>query len=135
MKDKWGYGYQETKLQEDVYRVDYEGSEDTNVTTMKDYTLLRCAELTLQKGAKYFAILDTKAETRMSVINVPTAYQRPYPYYLDPYPQNAMTTQTFAEPSLSNTIQIFKERPQNVNALIYDAQKIQENLKAKYKLK
>ena len=132
--DSWGYGYQETQLQPDVYRVDYEGSVDTDVPTVKDFALLRCAELTLQKGYKFFIILDAKSSTKVSVVTVPSVYQKPFDSYIQPSPYDMTTVDAFSEPSLSNTIQCFKEKPSNLNTLVYDAQKIQENIKSKHKL-
>lgn len=140
-KDLWGYGYHETKLQDDVYRVDFEGDAASEPTEIKDFTLMRSAEFALQNGYPYFVILDRTSENKVSVVETPGYefddyyYDPVRPYILRPRYRRPTTYTVFTEPSMSNTIQGYRERPTNVNNLIYDAKKILENLKSKYKLK
>ena len=140
-RDYSGYGYQDTKIQEDIYRVDFLGHEGTDPSTLKDYTLLRCAELSLQNGYKYFTILETQADTQVTVVPIPVAYHDPFDYhYRYPYPHRYHRRRydteliTYVEPSLSNTIQCFTHLPEDVYTLVYDAEKIQLNIKNKYNI-
>lgn len=59
-------GYTETRLTDSLYRIDFEGNRFTDKTRIKDYAMLRAAELTMQKGYDWFAILDseTNQETK-----------------------------------------------------------------------
>ncbi|HXV19337.1 MAG TPA: hypothetical protein VD883_04590 [Candidatus Omnitrophota bacterium] len=140
-QDMWGYGYHETKLQDDVYRIDFEGGADSEMTQIKDFALLRCAEFSIQNGYKYFVILERTADNKVSVVETPGYefddyyYDPVRPYILRPRYRRPTTYSVFTEPSVSNIIQGYRERPTNVNNLVYDAQKILENLKGKYKLK
>lgn len=55
--DPGDYGYYASALEEDRYRVAYKVRGD-DVSTAKDYAMLRAAELTLQNGYDWFEIVD-----------------------------------------------------------------------------
>src|SRR5215469_3917219 len=50
-------GYQEEQLAPDIYRVAFFGNGYTNPQTAAEYVIHRCAELTEQRGYRYFGIL------------------------------------------------------------------------------
>jgi hypothetical protein len=50
-------GYQEEQLAPGIYRVAFFGNSYTNPQTASEYLVHRCAELTEQKGYRYFGIL------------------------------------------------------------------------------
>jgi hypothetical protein len=56
-------GYTETQLDSNKFSIDFIGStagiSATPETRVKDFALLRAAELTLQYGFKYFAVIDS----------------------------------------------------------------------------
>lgn len=136
-RDTSGYGYQDTHIQDDIYRVDFEGGSSTEFSALKDYTLLRCAELALEKGYAYFAILDVHSDTRITVFSSPGSYtDDPFYRYHDSFYYNRYrdSVTTFAEPVLSQTIQCFREMPAGAGTLIYDARQTVQNIKAKYQL-
>lgn len=49
-------GYEEIRLQDDVYRVSFRGNRYTPETDIIDLLYLRCAELTLQADYTHFAV-------------------------------------------------------------------------------
>jgi|TARA_R110002096_G_scaffold432240_1_gene648723 hypothetical protein len=51
-----GYGYQSEQRNDNVYHVTYTAGRSTNIEKVNDFALLRSAELTLEKGFKYFVI-------------------------------------------------------------------------------
>lgn len=51
-------GYEETRLQENVYRVSFKANPSTAETTVLDYLYLRCAELTQEAGYSHFLIVQ-----------------------------------------------------------------------------
>lgn len=61
-----GTGYEETRLGDDRYRITFNGNSRTSKDTVKDYALLRAAELTLQNGNDWFYVVtrETDVETR-----------------------------------------------------------------------
>lgn len=64
MQDDVGYG--EQRLEENRYRVWFAGNRATPRTTVENYVLYRCAELTLAQGYDYFVLSDrtTQGERR-----------------------------------------------------------------------
>jgi len=52
-----GYGYQESQISENRYRVTFKARGDERDQAM-DYTLLRAAELTLLKGYDWFVVVN-----------------------------------------------------------------------------
>ena len=53
-------GYFSVQLQEGLFNVSFKGNEDTSVKVVKDYALLRSAEVCLENGYKSFSIVDSR---------------------------------------------------------------------------
>jgi hypothetical protein len=73
------YGHYSSKLEENRYRIVYNGRPSTGPTTTRDYALLHAAELTLREGYDWFEIVDREMAT--SHTREPSAgfaYERPY---------------------------------------------------------
>jgi hypothetical protein len=56
------FGYKEKMLTDTQYRIDFIGNRHTDESRIKDYAMLRAAELTLLKGFDWFVILDSDTE-------------------------------------------------------------------------
>ncbi len=67
--DSKGFGYEETKVESDRYRVLYRGSGGMSPEEVEDYALLRAAELTLANGYDWFRVVgrDVAGEERGGV--------------------------------------------------------------------
>lgn len=59
-------GYTETRLGENRYRITFVGNTTTPAETVKDYALLRAAELTLQEGYEWFQIMERDNDKKVS---------------------------------------------------------------------
>lgn len=59
---KHGVGYSEQKLEANRYRISFDGNSFTERTTVQNYVLYRCAELTLAQGYDYFKVAAQSAE-------------------------------------------------------------------------
>ncbi|GAB3381862.1 hypothetical protein NCG89_05400 [Spongiibacter taiwanensis] len=59
-----GYGYTETALGKDRYRITFNGNSATDKETVNDYALLRAAELTLQEGYDWFHLVNRDSESK-----------------------------------------------------------------------
>jgi len=73
------YGHYSSKLEENRYRIVYNGRPSTGPTTTRDYALLHAAELTLREGYDWFEIVDREMAT--SHTRQPSAgftYERAY---------------------------------------------------------
>ncbi len=55
--DSKGYGYTETRVEADRYRVVFSGDGATPVAAVEDYALLRAAELAVENGYDWFRVV------------------------------------------------------------------------------
>lgn len=55
--DSKGYGYTETKIEADRYRISFAGDGATPPSVVDDYALLRAAELAVENGYDWFRIV------------------------------------------------------------------------------
>ena len=67
-EERGAYGYTESQLGKDRYRVVFTGNSSTDKETVNDYALLRAAEVTLQEGYDWFHLVnrDTESKSRSS---------------------------------------------------------------------
>ncbi|WDI31680.1 hypothetical protein PUV54_00570 [Hyphococcus flavus] len=67
--DSDGFGYEETRIESDRYRIVYRGSGGMSPELVEDYALLRAAELALANGYDWFRIVgrDVAGEQRGGV--------------------------------------------------------------------
>jgi hypothetical protein len=71
-------GFSQTKVSEDTYQVQVTGNGYTTSERASQFLLRRCAELTLESGRRYFAMLDSDSDSRtegtpgFAVISKPT---------------------------------------------------------------
>ncbi|MEJ8569142.1 CC0125/CC1285 family lipoprotein [Elongatibacter sediminis] len=56
-------GYDETRLTTQQYRVSFRGNRSTSASAVRDYALLRAAEVTLQNGYDWFEVLSSNTQT------------------------------------------------------------------------
>jgi hypothetical protein len=69
-----GFGYSETRLDKNKFRVTFRGNSLTKRETVEDYLLYRAAELTLQNGYSHFLVIGRDTEAKTS-----------YRYWIDSY--------------------------------------------------
>lgn len=105
-------GYDEVQLGENIFKISFRGNGYTSSGRATDYTLLRSAEVALENGYEYFAIIDEDQSTK----------------------QNLSVTQTnvniVTKPSSSNTIYCYKDKPDE--GFAYEAVFVIKSLKQKY---
>ena len=103
-------GYFSVQLQEGLFNVSFKGNEDTSVKVVKDYALLRSAEVCLEHGYKSFSIVDSR-----DVSNIHESIW-----------DGTSTTQ----PHIDLTIQCSPD-----TNLLYQAAQIQQNIREIYDIK
>jgi hypothetical protein len=64
-------GYQEEQLAPEIYRVAFFGNGYTNPQTAAEYVIHRCAELTQQRGFRYFGILAVSDQSVSRTFTTP----------------------------------------------------------------
>ena len=131
-------GYSETQLDENVFVVTFRGNGYSSRERVTVFTLLRCAELTLNNGYKYFTVIDANSYTSNSTFTTPTTSQTTgsaYAYGNSVYGRTTTTTtggQTYniSKPSSSNTIVCFNEKPDS--GLSFNAAFVEKSISQKY---
>tara|TARA_B100000161_G_C33517265_1_gene399347 strand:- start:370 stop:1014 length:645 start_codon:yes stop_codon:yes gene_type:complete len=135
----WTGGYSETQLGENMFKVYFQGNGYTSSQKAADMCLLRCAEICIEKGYKYFAIIDASEKTTQSSFTTPiqTHTTGTVNYYGGNTlygSSNSFTTggQTFlvSKPSANNTIVMLNEKQKE--GITYDAKFLYESLGKKY---
>ena len=113
-------GFDEIQLSEDIFQVSFSGNRYTSEQRAVDFTLLRCAELTLINGYSYFAVIDANSSVQRQVTTVPGSLNV------------APSIKTISKPSSSNTVQMFKDEIDGI--ILYNAEITQKSIKSKYGL-
>lgn len=135
-------GYSDTKIQDDIFKVKFKGNAFIGRDEVADFALLRCAELTLNNEYKYFIVLDEESYAKTGTFTTPVTSQTTgqVQAYGSSGTYQGQTTysggQTYSmrKPRTSMMIKCFKEKPDDIQALIYDAEQVQANLKESYKI-
>ena len=65
-------GFDEVQLDTNVYQVNFRGNGFTSAERAADLCLLRSADLTLEKGYKYFAIVERQERSSQSSFQTPS---------------------------------------------------------------
>ena len=106
-----------------------------------DYTMLRSAEVVLEKGFSYFSIIDSETDERTMFLNVPAQEGDSYRYnslgnviLIPEQFRNTISGQfiEYSFPQVKLKILCYKEKPKD--AEYYNAEAIVGSLKQKYKI-
>lgn len=148
----FGGGYSDTQLDTNVFRVSFRGNGYTREDRAAELALLRGAEIALQHGFRYFAVVDSQNSIQQSTHTTPTTATTNinsttygtanrngnYVNYSGNTYGTATTTYsggqtyTISKPRSSNTIVCFAEKPEGFS---YNAEIIVSSLKQKYGIK
>lgn len=128
-------GFTETQLDENVFKVSFEGNAYVSAKRVADYTLLRSAEVALQHGFQHFIIVDATAHESRGVNVTPGATYTTVSQSGGSIVGTSTTYQpiysTYSKPSSSNTIVCFQDKP---DGLSYDARLIAQTLRHQLRL-
>ena len=118
-------GYFDTKLQNRVYDITFNGNSDTNFKKAKDYALLRAAEVCLENGYQTFQIINTENnsinETSVSTNTVTSHTGYSYSY---------SSVDSSSRPQISIVILCSP-----TDDLFFKAKDVRDSLRAKYHIK
>ena len=128
-------GYSETQLAENVFKVSFDGNGFIGPDRVTDYALLRSAEVALENGFKYFAIVDGKSYSIQSTFTTP-ATTNAYVSGNGNSVYGTATTyggQTFlvSKPQISNLIVCFRDKPEG---FVFEAEFVARSIRQKYNL-
>jgi len=133
-------GYTETQLDENVFRVNFSGNGYTKKEKAADLSLLRCAELTLNNGYKYFVVINTDNYAKTNTHTTPTTTNTTGSAFgtsNSVYGHSRSTTsggQTYnvSMPTASNVILMLHEKPDSTFA--FNAEFAYKSLTEKYRV-
>jgi hypothetical protein len=131
-------GFSETQLDENVFRVQFNGNGYTSGERAADFTLLRSAELAREYGYHYFVIVQSGGGYSYSKHSTPTqthttASATTYGNTTNVSAHSTTSggdTYVIAKPSAVNMIVCFKERPNAT--MVYNADFLYTSLTQKY---
>lgn len=134
-------GYEDTRLDENIFSISFRGNAYTSTQRAQDFALLRAAELTLQHGYKYFAIISSDRYISTTTYTTPTetktkAQVRYYGGTAYGESKSITTggdTYTFNKPRVSLMIISFPEKPET-DATIFNARFLRDSIRKKYGL-
>lgn len=136
-------GYSETKIQEAIYKVSFKGNALVDEEKAADYALLRAAEVTLQNGYRYFAIISRNTRSQAYQYTTPVtgttsgqiSNQGPVTQFNATSYYSGGNTYTFYRPSSTFLIQCFRKKPKMTNALMFDANEVRNSVRTRYKIR
>lgn len=128
-------GYSELELSPETYQVSFSGREITSAKA-QDYALLRAAELTLERGHRYFFVKQGWGQTDVQLHGGPQSSQT------IPTGENGFFTlgsgggtTSMRLPQASYIIRIIRdEEEETMGPNVYDAVTIQASIRGKYRL-
>ena len=100
-------GYSNMKLQDNIFKVTFNGNAYLSMEKAKDFALLRSAEITIENGYKYFVVLEANGSMKIA---------------------------SYITPAANMTIECFRDKPAHVKGMIYDAGQIKTNIKKAYNI-
>jgi hypothetical protein len=149
-------GYSETRIEPNRWRVDFAGNSMTSRETVEGYLLFRAAELTLQNGDDWFAMVDRQTDARQRSYVQPDPLYRPWygpgfgywrpswryrgrgfgwrtwdPYFGGPFWADRYDVQTIQNFEASAEIVTHKGAKPADDPRAFDAHAVVENLKPK----
>ena len=147
-------GYSETRLEPNRWRVNFSGNSMTSRETVEGYLLFRAAELTLQNGDDWFAMVDRQTDAKQRTYVQPDPFYRPWygsgfgywrpswryrgrgfgwrtwdPYFGDPFWADRYDVQTIQSFEASAEIVTHKGAKPADDPRAFDARAVVDNLK------
>lgn len=128
-------GFSEAKIDFNVFMVEFNGNGYIRSGRVRNYALLRSAEVALEHGFKYFAIIDGQQYSSTFSHTVPQTSRTTGTVYNGQISARTTTSggQTYiiSKPSASNTIICFIQKPPG---FAYNAELLAKGLKQKYEI-
>ena len=108
---QWRAGYEDTKLQDDLFNVAYHGNGATSEMRARNYFLYRCAEVTVQNGYDYFVVAYGASVSGEFVGGYNSAFQ-----------------EKVVTPNIMGQIRLGKGQTPSDKPLAYDARQVMQNI-------
>lgn len=103
VKSQFTSSLSETQLSENAWRVVFSGGSTWSMTNAENHALLRCADITLQNGFKYFVMDSSDSTSKSGTISTPGSSTTTF--IAIPLIQAAAMGLAYPTPSLGSLIQ------------------------------
>ena len=111
--------FQQTKIQDDLFGIDYVGEVAMSETQAKQYAGQRVSTLCLNEGYEYFIVMNPES----TWVDRPAA-----PGFAPEHP----ASQPHKVPTVSASVRMFKKEPNIPNTAVYNAKQVETNLRAAF---
>ena len=136
-KERFTGSYTDVRLGVDRFKVDFRGNAYIGRGEAEAYALLRCAELTLENGFRYFALLGSVSNEEVSSYTTPAQAHThgsistigPGATFESRTTYSGGEVYNYRRPRVRFNIQCFKEKPIDESVSVYDAQTISERVR------
>ena len=150
-------GYSETRIEPNRFRVNFAGNSLTSRETVEGYLLFRAAELTVQNGYDWFAVVDRDTDRQARSYVEPDPFYRPWygaygfwrpswryygrgygwrgwdPFWGDPFWADRVDVRTIERFEASAEIMMEKGAKPQGDPKAFDARAVIENLRPRVK--
>ena len=111
--------FQKTKIQNDLFGIDYVGEVAMSESQAKQFAGQRIATLALTEGFEWFIVLNSES----AWVDRPAA-----PGFAPEHP----ASQPHKVPTVSATVRFFAKEPNIPNAAVYNAKQVETNLRSAF---
>ena len=129
-------GFSDIQLGENIFRVSFRGNGYTSRERTVDFSLLRAAEICLERDFRYFAISESSEYEKIGTYTTPMTVNT-----IDYGSGLGSTTNVYggktyfiSRPITSITVVAFREKP-DINGIVYDAEFVSKSIKRRYDIK
>ncbi len=130
----FGTGFSETQLDENIFRVTYTGDDFTDNEATADFSMLRCAELTMEQGYKYFVPIADNSSIKTQTYTTPVTYKTlNHGNGITSTQAYGGNTYTSSTATADKTIVMFIDKPNE--GISYNAEFLSNSIREKYKIK
>lgn len=129
-------GFSDRQLSVDTYRVAFRGNGFTQDERASDFLMLRCAELTLQHGGKFFRLVGASDTSQNGAVVIPQTATTTGTYGNGYYSAQTQTSPGFIAPlHFPHQTAIIQFRQSKELATDIDAELVSQSVKAQYGIK
>ena len=129
-KNQFTSSLNETQLSPNAWKVAFRGGGTWTMDNAENHALLRCADITLQNGFKFFLIDSSSLRTKETSVSMPSTSTTTF-IGDTAYTSGGETTNIpISKPRVTHIISMFTEKP-DAQELIYDAQFLCDSLAKK----
>lgn len=131
----WDGGYQQRQIADDQYVVGFRGNSFTQYQDVRDFALLRAAEIGEKLGFKYLAVLGDNDRSSTTQVDMgSTSYTTGVVYggTISTTTQTSNDTIPAFKPGINLSVKYFTNRPEQKYLQLYEISSVKSELEKKH---